>query len=220
MSLDRLRPRTDTTTPGRLVRHSRAKPSYRPPVARGNQVASSCAFAKRGPRRFLHRPQFPWRWVHDLNIAPCACAKRSYNAAIVVSSVATKNDLETQRKIEWKRNRKKWGRARHVFEFLDKRPSVKPSHSTPKQKKQTAKAKKTGKTPKSDLVRTSYGVQVRVARVTQMLLEQQEYDNGVKPWMTQRNFGKNTIGVISFACFRIPIPNRIPSSGSLTVPGT
>jgi predicted DNA-binding transcriptional regulator YafY len=71
-----------------------------------------------------------------------------------------------------------------VFEFLDKRPSVKPSHPTPKQKKQTAKAKKIGKTPKSHLVRTSYGVQVRVARVTQMLLEQQEHDNGVKPWMT------------------------------------
>jgi predicted DNA-binding transcriptional regulator YafY len=40
------------------------------------------------------------------------------------------------------------------------------------------------KSQKPEIVRSTYGVQIRASRLVQMLYEQQERDNGVRPWMT------------------------------------
>ena len=76
-----------------------------------------------------------------------------------------------------------------------------------------SKEKKRKKTSESKLVRTSYASQVRIAKVIQMLFEQQERDNGVRPWMTTAHIAHelgDSVRTISEAIARMRIDYDLP----------
>jgi predicted DNA-binding transcriptional regulator YafY len=86
------------------------------------------------------------------------------------------------------------------------------NHPKSKRKKSSHKGKSTTH-PNTELTRTPYRTQIRWAKIHQMLFEQQEHDNGVRPWITTERIAEelgDSMRTISEAIARMRVDLELP----------